>query len=443
MDYHGLAANCDRRYPEPAMRLKPILFSVALLVLSTIVVAADPSWPTFRGKDRTGVSKETGLLQSWPAEGPKLLWEAAGVGRGYSSLAIADGRIYTMGDGSSLTEDKDEYLFCFDQAKGELIWKSKTGPAWTGGQESWQSSRSTPTVDGKHVYILTAEGDLICFETDKGAEKWRKNLKKDFGGDKGDKWGYSESVTIDGDKLVCLPGKEKNTMVALNKETGELIWSASQPGNKGAGHASILITDIGPTRAYASTTASGALGVRASDGKLLWTYDIRDTTAVIPTPIAKGDLFFLCAGYKLGGALLKQVPADGNEVKVEEVYPIRPNLANKHGGVILVGDYLYGDSEDQGIPFCADFMTGEEKWKKRGSGKGSASFTAADGCLYIHFASGTMVLAKASPDKYEEISSFSVPHSGSRPSWAHPVILDGKLYLREQDHILCYDIKTK
>jgi outer membrane protein assembly factor BamB len=425
------------------MRLTPHLFGIVSLAAASALFAAGPSWPTFRGADRTAVSKETGLLQSWPADGPALLWETAGVGRGYSSLSIADGRIFTLGDSSSLAEDKDEYLFAFDQAKGELLWKSKVGPAWTKGQESWQSSRSTPTIDGKLVYALNAGGDLVCFETASGAEKWRKNLQSDFGGKKGDNWGYSESVTIDGDKLVCIPGNEKNTMVALNKETGETIWTASQPGNKGAGHASIVITDIGPTRVYASTTASGALGVRASDGKLLWTYDIDKTTAVIPTPIAKGDLLFFCAGYKRGGALLKQVPADGGEVSVEEVYPLRLNLANKHGGVVLVGDYLYGDSEDQGIPFCADFMTGEEKWKERVSGKGSAAMAAADGCLYIHYANGTMVLAKASPERYEELGSFKVPHSGSRPSWAHPVILDGKLYLREQDHILCYDIKAK
>jgi len=415
------------------------------LVVPVALEAADPvkSWPTFRGATRTGVSTETGLLQEWPKDGPTLLWDAAGAGRGYSSVSIAGGRIYTLGDGSSMADDKDEYLMAFDAESGKPVWKTKTGPAWNEGQANWQSSRSTPTVDGARVYALSAQGDLVCCDSATGEEKWRKQLKKDWQGKKGDGWGYSESITIDGDKLICTPGGEKSTMMALNKETGEPIWTMAQPGNRGAGHASIVTSDVGDLRVYVQTSASGAIGVRASDGKLLWNYDIDKTTAVIPTPIVRGDLVFFTAGYKRGGALLKQVPAGENEVKIEEIYPITPELANKHGGVVLVGDYLYGDSDDGGIPFCAELMTGKVKWKTRGSGKGSAAIAAADGCLYIHFADGTMALAKASPEEYKETGSFKVPGAGERPSWAHPVILGGKLYLREQDHILCYDLRAK
>lgn len=423
-------------------------FSLALagaLLALTPGYAAEPKgeWPTFRGPKRTGVSTETGLLQSWPQDGPALVWETPGVGRGYSSLAIADGRIFTLGDNTSLADDQDEYLLAFEQATGKPLWQAKTGKPWNEGPESWQSSRSTPTVDGPRVYVLTAHGELVCCETATGKEKWRKNMKEDFAGAKGDSWGYSESVTIDGDRLICTPGGETNTMVALQKETGEVIWSMAQPKNRGAGHASIVIADAGGTQVYVQTTASGAIGVRASDGKLLWSYEIDNTTAVIPTPIVQGDLVFFTAGYGRGGALLKQIPGDGGNVTIEEIYPLNRALANKHGGIVLVGDYLFGDSDDGGLPFCAEFMTGKNQWKKRGSGKGSAAFTAADGRLYILFADGTMVLAKASPDDYEEVGSFKVPGSGERPSWAHPVVLNGKLYLREQDRILCYDIKAK
>lgn len=424
------------------MKIHYLLGSLLCLALPSLVLGAD-SWPTFRGPDRTAVSPQTGLLQAWPAEGPKLLWETSGVGRGYASLAIADGRIITLGDGSSVADDKDEYLMAFEQATGKPLWRTKTGAAWNQGQESWQSSRSTPTIDGERVYVLTPHGELVCCESATGKELWRKNVKEEFNGNKGDGWGYSESVTIEGDMVICTPGGEKHTMVALNKASGEMIWSTSQPGNRGAGHASIVMADIGATRVCVQTTASGALGVRASDGKLLWTYDIDKTTAVIPTPIVRGDLVFFTAGYKRGGALLKQIPGADGAITVEEIYPLQVPLANKHGGVVLVGDYLYGDSDDAGIPFCADLMTGEIKWKERGSGKKSAAFAAADGCLYIHFQDGTMVLAKASPEKYEEVGSFTVPHSGDRPSWAHPVIVDGKLYLREQEHILCYDVKAQ
>jgi outer membrane protein assembly factor BamB len=284
---------------------------------------------------------------------------------------------------------------------------------------------------------------LVCGEADSGKERWRKNLKGDFQGNKGDSWGYSESVLIDGDKLICTPGGEKNTMVALDKKTGDLVWHTSRPGDHGAGHASIVISKIGSTRVYVQQTASGPMGVRASDGKLLWTFDFAGKiTAVIPTLIVRDDLVFSSTGYSGGGMLLRQVAGAEGEVKVEEVYPVNKELASKHGGVVLVGDYLYGGLQDTSALFCAELMTGEIKWKARGSGQGSASIAAADGCLYIHYADGTMSLVKASPEKYEELGSFTVPGSGERPSWAHPVVVDGRLYLREHDRIACYDVRA-
>ena len=417
--------------------VSPLVFCA---VVSSALFAASPSWPTFRGADRMAVSQEKGLLQEWPAEGPKLLWEAPGAGRGYSSLAIDGGKIFTLGDAPSTAEDKDEYLLCFDEATGKQLWKTKTGKPWTSGQESWQSSRSTPSVDGQTVYVLTPHGDLVCCSTIDGNELWRKNLKSDFNGNKADGWGYSESVLIDGDRLICTPGGSKATLAALDKKTGETIWKCASADDRGAGHASIAIATIGGNRVYVTTTGSGAIGVRADDGERLWQYPIDKTTAVIPTPIVRGDLVFFAAGYKRGGALLKQ-KATGNKVEVEEIYPINTALANKHGGIVLVGEYLYGDSDDAGIPFCADLMTGDIKWKERGSGKRSASFAAADGRLYIRFSDGTMVLAKADPEKYEEVGKFKIPDGGVRPSWSHPVVTGGKLYLREQDKILCYDVK--
>jgi len=232
-------------------------------------------------------------------------------------------------------------------------------------------------------------------------------------------------------------------MVALDKLTGDLKWTAVRPGDRGAGHASIVISEIAGTKIYVQSTAGGPIGVRASDGKLLWEYPIDRTTAVIPTPIIKDDLVFFSAGYKRGGALLRQVPGDAGAVSIKEIYPLKTTLANKHGGVILIGDRIYGDSDDAGIPFCAVLMTGEILWKSRGSGKGSASVIGADGLLFIHYADGTLSLVPAGKPQHTESSSFKVPGTGSRPSWAHPVILDGQLYLREQDAILCYDIRSK
>jgi outer membrane protein assembly factor BamB len=421
----------------------------AAFVLSIVpaLSALGNDWPTFRGPDRTAVSKETGLLTKWPADGPPLVWEARGAGRGYASLAIAGDRIFTLGDGPSSASDKDEYVVCFNRQTGKPLWSKKTGKPWTSGQPSWQSSRSTPTVDGGLVYIVTPYGQLICFEVADGHEKWRKNLRDDFEGRKGDSWGYSESVLIDGDHLICTPGGSKATMVALDKRTGSLIWKAVRGGDRGACHSSIVPSEIGGTRVYVQTTASGPLGVRATDGKLLWSHPIDPTPAVIPTPIVRGDLVFYSIGYKRGGILFRQIAAPGSGsgggVDIKEIYPLNPRLANKHGGVVLVGDYVYGDTDDSGIPFCGELMTGRILWKKRGSGRGSASIAAADGHLYLHFADGTMVLALASPKAYSEVGSFKVPASGERPSWSHPAILDGKLYLREQDHVLCYDVHAK
>jgi outer membrane protein assembly factor BamB len=420
--------------------------SVGLLITCwfTLASAASPEkdWPGFRGINRTGVSPDTGLLQKWPDGGPPRLWEAKGAGRGYASLAISDGRLYTLGDGLSTADNEDEYLSCFDLKDGSQLWKTRTGRPWKSGNADWQSSRSTPAVDGELVYVITPHGELICCRSANGEEVWRKNLEQEYGGKKEDRWGYSESPLIDGEKLVCTPGGPKSTMIALNKKTGELLWTCTRADDSGAGHASIVISNVGGEKVYVNTTGSGALGVRAKDGKLLWSYPIGHTTAVIPTPIVRGDLVFFTAGYNRGGALLKQVPAGDGEVKVEEVYGLKPELGNKHGGVVLVGDYLYGDSEDRGTPFCAEFMTGKVLWKKRGSGKNSAAVAAADGHLYFLFADGTLVLAKADPADYEEVSSFKVG-DGKRPCWAHPVIVDSKLYIRDQDRILCYDLKAK
>ncbi|WP_145211642.1 PQQ-binding-like beta-propeller repeat protein [Planctomycetes bacterium TBK1r] len=420
--------------------MRPLICTAILASLSLPSASyGEDNWPTFRGADRSGVSSDTGLLDQWPSDGPELIWTAEGAGRGYASVAISDGKLFTLGDGLSTADDDDEYLVCFDQKTGRPIWRSKTGVPWTSGNESWQSSRSTPTVDGDRVYVLTAYGELICFSTT-GKERWRRHLKDDLGGKKADGWGYSESVLIDGAKLICTPGGPQCTMAALDKMTGETLWTCVRAEDRGAGHASVVVSTLGDTKVYVQTTGSGPLGIRADDGKLLWSYEIKRTTAVIPTPIVKDDLVFFSAGYGTGGGLLRQIP-DGDGVTAAEIYPPNPKLGNKHGGIVLVGDFLYGDSEDQGVPFCAELINGRTEWKSRGSGRKSASITAADGKLFIRFSDGTVALVPASPDEYEERGSFKIPGSGERPSWAHPVVVGGKLYLREGDQILCYDVK--
>ena len=422
-------------------RLSNWLMSAVCLMLSTTASAAD--WPTFRGTDRTAVAPDTDLLEEWPEGGPRLLWTATGAGRGYASVAIAGDKIFTLGDNLSAAPDANEYLSCFDRTTGQRVWIAPTGEPWNNGQDNWQGSRSTPTVDDGIVYVLTPHGRLVGCIADTGQVGKVIDLKATFGGTKGDSWGYSESVLIDGDRLVCTPGGQRATMVALDKKTGRQLWTCSFPDDRGAGHASIVISEVGGKRVYVQTTASGAFGVDAETGRLLWSYPIDKTTAVIPTPIVRDDLVYMVAGYKRGGALLRQIPQGNGGVTIEEVYGLKPELANKHGGVVLVGNHLYGCADDKQIIICADLETGETVWKERGSGKNSVAIAAADGHLYLRYQDGTMALAKADPSGFVEVSSFQIPGSGDRPSWAHPVILDGRLYLREGDTILCYDIRAR
>ncbi len=406
-------------------------------------VAHAEDWPTFRGSERTGVSSETNLLDKWDSEGPELLWKAEGVGRGYASPAVANGRVYTLGDGLSTAAsgDTDEYLTCFSEKDGSFLWKANTGPAWTQGKLSWQGARSTPTVDGPHVYVISPHGRLVCANTEDGSIVWQLNLKEDLGGKKADSWGYSESPLVDGDKLLCTPGGPQATVVALDKLTGKVLWQCARPEDVGAGHSSIVISHVGGKKVYVQNTGGGPLGI-AENGQMLWDYDVTPPTAFIPTPIVQDDYVFTVAGYGLGGALLQQVPGRDGKVSIQEIYGLQTNLGNKHGGVILVDQRLYGSAEDQNILYCADLLTGKILWKKRGSGSNSTSVIAADGKLFVRFQNGTVALAKLDPQGFEEISSFTTPGSGDSesPSWAHPVIANGKLLLREGDAILCYQI---
>ncbi|MEO1993543.1 MAG: PQQ-binding-like beta-propeller repeat protein [Pirellulales bacterium] len=429
------------RLSKPFPALFSILGKGALCLFCTTLLAAD--WPTFRGSNRTGIAPDTNLLEAWPEGGPKLIWRSAGAGRGYASLAIAGNRIYTLGDGPSTASDANEYLSCFDRATGKPIWHTKTGDAWNNGKDDWQGSRSTPTIAEGIVYVITPFGKLIGCDAETGAIGKIIDLKIAFGGDKGDAWGYSESVLIDGDRLVCTPGKPQATMVALNRLNGEPLWTCSVPDDRGAGHASIVISEVGGKKIYVQTTASGAFAVDAETGKLQWTFPIEKTTAVIPTPIVKGDLVYFVAGYKRGGALVQQIPGPGGSITSKTVFPLNKELANKHGGVVLIDNHLYGCADDQPIIICAELQTGQVVWKARSEvgGQKSAAIVAADGHLYIQYQNGTVALVKADPAGFKEISSFQIPDSGDRPCWAHPVIVDGMLYIRDGDNMFCYDIR--
>ncbi len=404
-----------------------------LTLLTLTAAASQPDWNQFRGPDRTGLSKDTGLLKQWPADGPPLVWKAPGVGIGFSSVSMARSRLYTMGDLKDAS-----YVFALSRATGKMLWSTKVGK--TGG--NYAGTRCTPTLDGALLYALGQFGDLVCLEAATGKERWRKNLPKDFGGLSGG-WNYTESPLVDGDHLVCTPGGKDATMAALDKFTGATVWRCGVPGGDKAGYSSMVVAEIGGVRQYVQLMAGGVYGIAAKDGRFLWKYArYAGNTANVPTPIVRGDQVFTAAGYGVGGALLQIIPA-GDKFEAKELYHHR-ELSNRHGGVLLIGDHLYGDRDQNGFLFCAEFATGKITWPKRerSRGSGSASLTCADGHLFVRYSNGYVALVEASPKAYVEKGIFKVPN-GESNTWAHPVVAGGRLYLREQDVVWCYDVTAR
>ncbi len=409
------------------MRLLPCL---SLFLCSiTLLFSADGPWPQWRGVHRDGLSGETGLLKEWPQGGPPLAWKADNLGEGYSGVAVAGGRIFTAGDGA-----ESSFLHVLD-LNGKPVWSAKLGkPGERGG---FVGPRGTPTVDGSRVFMLGQNGDLACYETADGKEIWRKNLSRDFNGKVGG-WGYSESVLVDGGNLICTPGGAKGTLLALNKETGAPVWRTTN-WTDSAEYVSPVVANIGGVKQYVQMTGRSVAGV-APDGKLVWRADRKGSTAIIPTPVVKDDLVYVTSGYGVGCNLFR-VTKDGTDFKAEQVYENKV-MVNHHGGVISLADHVYGYSEGKGWT-CQDFKSGEAVWTDKKLGKGAIAY--ADGRFYLRSESGrgTIVLIEATPAGYREKGRFDQPNRSDKNSWPHPVIADGKLYLRDQNVLLCYDVRAR
>ena len=416
------------------MRFNKTLRSIAFtLTLAAPALACAGDWPQWRGPNRDGYSSDTGLLKEWPTNGPALVWKATGLGGGYSTPSVAGGRVYGSG-----YRGEDEFVWALDAKDGKEIWSVKTAPA-DRRVGYGEGPRATPTIDGELLYTLGAGGNLVCLETATGKQRWQKEFKKEFGGRMMSGWGFSESPLVDGDKVICTPGSTKGTLLALNKKTGEVIWQSKEFTDKAA-YASLTIAEIGGVRQYLQLTDQNVAGVAAKDGKLLWRAARSGNTAVIPTPIFHDNHVFVTSGYKVGCNLFK-ITADNGAFKAEEVYSSH-DMENHHGGVVLVGEHLYGHSDSKGW-VCMEFKTGKVVWAKSGVGKGSVSY--ADGLLYLRSESGkgTVGLVEATPTGYKEHGRFGQPDRSNKNSWPHPVIANGRLYLRDQDMLLCYDVKGK
>ena len=413
------------------------VLSIAMFVLTAVPVASPGAegpgavgpWPQWRGPNRDNISTETGLLKEWPKGGPPLAWKAHGIGGGFSTVSIADGKIFTMGDAADAC-----YVFALDM-EGKILWKTKVGPIGGGG--GYAGPRCTPTISGKSVVALGQFGDLVCLETADGKLRWRTNLEHQLQGQMMSGWGYAESPLIDQDHVICTPGGRQGTMAALDLRTGAIVWRSKELTDQ-ASYASPIQVEIDGRRQYIQLTNEHVVGIAADTGKLLWKGARRGETAVIPTPVFKNGEVFVTSGYNAGCNLFKITASSGN-FSAKQVYA-NAHMSVHHGGVILLGDYIYG-SADPGILTCMDFKTGKLKWKDRSVGKGS--LTCADGKLYLRAESGTVALVEATPDGYHPISQFDQPDRSDANAWPHPVIADGKLYLRDQDLLLCYDVKQK
>jgi len=418
--------------------LRLAIIALFALPLSHFVVGAVPEWSQWRGPNRNGKSAETGLLKEWPAGGPSLIWKSTELGGGYGSMAASGNKLFVMGD-----KDGDSYLIALNSTDGKLVWQTKVGKAGAPGWGGFAGPRGTPTVAGEFVVAVDQWGELICVGAASGKEKWRKNFEKDYGG-KRPEWGFAESPMVDDDRVIITPGGAEGAMAALNLKTGETFWR-SKGFTDNAQYSSAMMAVIGGKQQYIQLTMENLVGVAAEDGRVLWQAKRKGATAVIPDPITDGNQVYVSSGYGTGCNLFN-VSGD-NSFSAEQHYANKV-MVNHHGGVVKVGDYVYGYSDGKGWT-CQKLQTGEAAWAdKEKLKKGSIAF--ADGMLYCReeagnskSVKGTVALLEATPQGFVEKGRFDPPDRSDKNSWSHPVIAGGKLYLRDQEVLLCYDVKAK
>jgi outer membrane protein assembly factor BamB len=417
------------------MKTRWFLMVCAFSGISSIATAAD--WPQWRGPQRNGISPETGLLATWPKDGPKLLWKLADVGDGYGAPAVAGSRLYLLGNRGI----DNEFVQALSVQDGATVWSTRLGSVgFPDQQPSYPKARSTPTLDGDRLYALSSAGDLACLESATGKILWHKSLRTDFGGEPGT-WAYAESPLIDGDVLVATPGGRQTTMVALNKKTGAVIWRSLIPGKDLAAYASVIVVEAAGRRQYVNFLGNGVVGLDAKTGQFLWRYDqTAKGPANIPTPVAHDGYVYSTNSRRFGGALV-QLHATSDGVGAEQVYFGR-DMPNTLGGQILLGKYLYG-TNSAGMA-AAEFVSGKVQWQVEGIGPGAVLY--ADGHLYLHGENNEVALIEASPESYREKGRFTLPdqpkHRTMERAWAYPVVANGQLYLRDVDRLWCYSVSA-
>lgn len=425
-----------------AVRRSATLAVIVCLAATAAWPVSAKDWSQFRGPNRENRSEETGLSTDWEKSPPKLLYSITGMGGGYGSVAVVGPRAYVVGN-----RDNSQCLVAIDLPGKTVAWAAKLtdGPP----QHSYDGSRSTPTIDGDVAYVVSSNGAISAVGTAKGEILWQKDFQKEWNGRMMSGWGFSESPLVDGDLVLCTPGSEDAMVVALNKKTGETVWKSAvkdegSAGTPGAGYASLIVGNGGGVKQYVTLIGRGVIGIRASDGKLLWRYNrVANTVANIPTPIVNGDYVFCSSGYGDGGtALVKLAAKDGGVSATEVYYHPAGTMQNHHGGMVRVGDYVYfGNGHNNGFPICVKLDSGKIEWggKLRGPGQESACVTFADGHIIFRYQSGDVGIVEATPKSYRLKGSFT-PEVVNPPSWSHPVVSGKKLFLREQDTLMVYDL---
>jgi outer membrane protein assembly factor BamB len=357
-------------------------------------------------------------------------------------------------------------VWALSEENGKELWEMPLGAAYQQGpSQSKEGPSCTPTVDGDRLYVLGMGGSLACLQVADGKIVWQKSLTKDFGGHI-PTWSYRESPLVDGEKLICTPGAEDATFMALNKMTGEVIWKSKMPdregqgssgnaargrgrgrGAGGAAYASAIAIDADGQRQYVQMTATALVGIAASDGKFLWRYDKAANGNGIncTTPLFFDGMVFAASAYGAGGGLVKLTKDDNGAAKAEEVW-FSKRMQNHHGGIILFDGCLYGANGglEGGALICLDSKTGDVLWDEHGKRRAlKGSIALADGRLYYRTEDGTLLLIEPSRKEYIERGRVEQPDRSSSPAWSHPVIANGKLYVRDQDLLFCYDISAK
>jgi outer membrane protein assembly factor BamB len=406
-------------------------------IFTAATLAAD--WTQWRGPERNGQSKETGLFKEWPKDGPKLHWQLKDIGEGYATPSVAGDRLYILVNKGQ----EDELVQARKVSNGDVVWSKRIGKVGPNGIPPYPGARSTPTIEGDVLFALGSDGDLVCLNISDGSEVWHKSLRTDFEGMPG-KWAYSESPLVDGDKVVCTPGGKEATIVAVNKKNGDVVWKCAVPDGDQAAYASPIATEIGGVKQYVQFLAKGVVGVDAKSGKFLWRYDqtAKGSPANIPTPVAHDG--YVYTGTGLGGAGLVKIKGEKNDFTTDQVY-FEKGLPNCIGGTVLLGDYLYGTTT-KGLT-CMEFATGKKKWQDETIGAASLCF--ADGNLYVHGEDGNVRLVEATPEGFREKGKVTPPdqpkhtRGAMEKSWAYPVVANGKLYIRDHACLWCYDVKSE